>query len=58
MTNFWNKKAQDMTVKDTLVFTGVITGVTFVPFAVIAGVNKFSEWRAERRWRKEHEDKK
>lgn len=55
---FWDKKAQDMTVKDSMIFAGVITGVSFAPFAIITGVNKFSEWREERRWRKEQEDKK
>ena len=54
---FLDKKASDMTVKDTMIFAGVITGVSFVPIAIITGVEKFSEWRAERRWRKEQENK-
>lgn len=57
MSGFWNKKASDLTVKDSMIFAGVITGVSFAPFAVITGVNKFSEWRVKRRWRKEQKNK-
>lgn len=44
-----DKSMDELTVKDTLIFTTIVTAVSFVPVGVCLGWNAIQEWREDRR---------
>ena len=48
-----DKSMNELTVKDTLIFTTIATAVSFVPVGVYYGWNAIKEWKEERKERKE-----
>lgn len=43
-----NKSMNDLTVKDTLIFTTIVTVVSFAPVCIYFGWNALREWKESR----------
>ena len=51
-----DKSMNELTVKDTLLFTTIVTAVSFAPVAIYFGWNALQEWKEDRRLAKEKEE--
>lgn len=51
-----DKTMDELTVKDTLIFTTIVTAVSFVPAGVYFGWNAIQEWKEDRKNEKERKE--
>ena len=51
-----DKAMNELTVKDTLIFTVIVTAVSFAPIGIYYGVNAIREWNEDRRLAKERKE--
>ena len=55
--SFWQKPAQEMTIGDSLKFTGIVSVASFAPLVIAMGVSWIAGKVQERKMKKETKEK-